>query len=71
MQPRYCIMLLLKNATLGCTAEACAFRDVNHEMQKRGVIVLGISADDIISYQKFAEKYCLPCPLLNDTMFTL
>ncbi len=56
-----------KDDTPGCTAEACSFRDANHEMQKRGVIVLGVSVDDLSSHQKFAEKYGLPFPLLADT----
>lgn len=56
-----------KDDTPGCTAEACSFRDANHEMQKRGVVVLGVSADDLSSHQKFAEKYGLPFPLLADT----
>jgi peroxiredoxin Q/BCP len=60
-----------KDDTPGCTAEACAFRDANHEMQKRGVIVLGVSADDLASHQKFAEKYGLPFPLLADTNTTV
>jgi peroxiredoxin Q/BCP len=60
-----------KDDTPGCTAEACSFRDANHEMQKRGVVVLGISADDIPSHQKFAEKYGLPFPLLADTNTTV
>ena len=53
--------------TPGCTKEACSFRDSNHEMQKRGVVVLGVSTDDVNSHQKFAEKYGLPFPLLSDT----
>jgi peroxiredoxin Q/BCP len=56
-----------KDDTPGCTKEACSFRDANHEMQKRGVVVLGVSADDIASHQKFADKYGLPFPLLADT----
>ena len=56
-----------KDDTPGCTAEACSFRDANHEMQKRGVVVLGVSADDLSSHQKFAEKYSLSFPLLADT----
>jgi thioredoxin-dependent peroxiredoxin len=60
-----------KDDTPGCTAEACSFRDANHEMQKRGVVVLGISADDIPSHQKFAQKYGLPFPLLADTDTTV
>ena len=60
-----------KDDTPGCTAEACSFRDADHEMQKRGVVVLGISADDIPSHQKFAEKYGLSFPLLADTDTTV
>lgn len=56
-----------KDDTPGCTAESCAFRDAYHEMQKRGIVVLGISADDVASHQKFADKYALPFPLLSDT----
>lgn len=56
-----------KDDTPGCTKEACSFRDANHEMQKRGIKVLGISADSQASHEKFAEKYGLPFPLLADT----
>ncbi len=56
-----------KDDTPGCTAEACSFRDADHEMQKRGIVVLGVSADDIASHQKFADKYGLSFPLLADT----
>jgi thioredoxin-dependent peroxiredoxin len=60
-----------KDDTPGCTAEACSFRDANHEMQKRGVVVLGVSADDIPSHQKFADKYGLSFLLLSDTDTTV
>ena len=60
-----------KDDTPGCTAEACSFRDANHLMQKRGVVVLGVSVDDLASHQKFAEKYGLPFPLLADTDTTV
>lgn len=60
-----------KDDTPGCTAEACSFRDANQEMQKRGIVVLGVSADDLASHQKFAEKYGLPFPLLADTDTTV
>ena len=56
-----------KDDTPGCTAEACSFRDANREMQKRGIVVLGVSADSVESHQKFADKYGLPYPLLADT----
>lgn len=60
-----------KDDTPGCTAEACSFRDANHVMQKRGVVVLGVSADNITSHQKFADKYGLSFPLLADTDTTV
>jgi len=56
-----------KDDTSGCTKEACSFRDANHEIQKRGVVVLGVSPDNVDSHKKFAEKYGLPFPLLADT----
>jgi thioredoxin-dependent peroxiredoxin len=56
-----------KDDTPGCTKEACSFRDANHLMQRRGIIVLGVSADDVASHQQFADKYSLSFPLLSDT----
>jgi len=56
-----------KDDTPGCTKEACSFRDANHLMQKRGIVVLGVSTDDVNSHKKFADKYGLPFPLLSDT----
>jgi thioredoxin-dependent peroxiredoxin len=55
-----------KDDTPGCTKEACGFRDSWKELQKAGVVVLGISADSAASHQKFAAKYKLPFPLLSD-----
>jgi len=55
-----------KDDTPGCTKEACSFRDANQIMQKRGIVVLGVSADDVKSHQKFADKYGLNFPLLAD-----
>lgn len=40
-------------------------------MQKRGIIVLGISNDDVASHQTFADKYSLSFPLLSDTNTTI
>jgi thioredoxin-dependent peroxiredoxin len=56
-----------KDDTPGCTKEACAFRDANRVMQQRGIVVLGVSADDVASHQEFADKYSLPFTLLSDT----
>jgi len=55
-----------KDDTPGCTKEACGFRDFWKELQRAGVVVLGVSADDAASHEKFANKYKLPFPLLSD-----
>jgi peroxiredoxin Q/BCP len=60
-----------KDDTPGCRAEACSFRDENHVMQQRGIVVLGVSKDSVSSHQKFADKYSLPFPLLADTDATV
>ena len=55
-----------KDDTPGYTKEACGFRDFWKELQRAGVVVLGVSADDAASHEKFASKYKLPFPLLSD-----
>jgi thioredoxin-dependent peroxiredoxin len=55
-----------KDDTPGCTKEACGFRDAWNDLQALGVVVLGVSADDAESHQRFAAKYRLPFPLLSD-----
>ena len=55
-----------RDDTPGCTKEACGFRDHWKELQRAGVVVLGISADSGESHQKFAAKYRLPFTLLSD-----
>jgi thioredoxin-dependent peroxiredoxin len=55
-----------KDDTPGCTREACAFRDAQSELQRRGAQVLGVSADDVASHVKFRDKFELNFPLLAD-----
>jgi peroxiredoxin Q/BCP len=55
-----------KDDTPGCTKEACDFRDHHSQFKKKGVEVLGVSADNEASHQKFASKYSLPFTLLAD-----
>jgi peroxiredoxin Q/BCP len=55
-----------KDDTPGCTKEACGFRDAWSDLKKKGVVVLGVSADGAASHSKFAAKYKLPFPLLSD-----
>ncbi len=55
-----------KDDTPGCIKEACGFRDVLKELQKKGVVVLGVSKDTIVSHKRFAEKYHFNFPILSD-----
>jgi thioredoxin-dependent peroxiredoxin len=55
-----------KNDTPGCTKEACGFRDAWTDLKERGAVVLGVSADDAASHERFATKYHLPFTLLSD-----
>ncbi len=55
-----------KDDTPGCTKEACSFRDGLANLTALGAKVLGVSADDVDSHGKFANKYSLNFPLLAD-----
>jgi peroxiredoxin Q/BCP len=52
--------------TPGCTKEACNFRDDYSAYAKAGVVILGVSPDDVASHVKFKKKFELPFPLLAD-----
>lgn len=56
-----------KDDTPGCIKEACSFRDEFEVFTDLNVEVIGISADNVASHKKFAEKYRLPFILLADT----
>ena len=53
-----------KDATPGCTAEACDFRDAMPRLN--GAVVIGISADSQKKHQNFIAKHELPFDLLVD-----
>lgn len=55
-----------KANTPGCTTEACTFRDLTPEFEKRGVKIVGISADTVKRQSNWTEKYDLNMPLLAD-----
>jgi peroxiredoxin Q/BCP len=55
-----------KDDTTGCTAEACAFRDLAGEFAARGAAVVGVSPDPLKRHAKFVGKYGLTFPLLAD-----
>lgn len=56
-----------RDATPGCTAEACAFRDAWDQLEAEGAVVLGVSTDDVESHRAFAAEHELPFSLLADT----
>lgn len=56
-----------KDFTPGCTAEACNLRDNYEALQKKGLVILGVSYDSPQKHNEFKEKYNLPFPLLSDT----
>ena len=55
-----------KDETLGCTVEACTFRDSYEDFRNSGAEVIGISSDSIESHKAFAEHHHLPMQLLAD-----
>ena len=55
-----------KDATPGCTMEACNFRDNFAQLASEGAVVLGVSLDSVQSHQKFRDKHHLPFTLLAD-----
>lgn len=53
--------------TLGCTKEACDFRDNEASLAALGYRLLGISADSVETNARFHENQNLGYPLLSDT----
>lgn len=56
-----------KDDTPGCTRQACEFRDLAGQFDRKNTVVLGVSRDDIESHKGFKKKYSLNFPLLSDT----
>ncbi|MGP7733009.1 thioredoxin-dependent thiol peroxidase [Oceanimonas smirnovii] len=55
-----------KAMTPGCKVQACGLRDSRAELEKLGVVVLGISPDPVARLKKFEEKDELNFTLLSD-----
>lgn len=60
-----------KDATPGCTKEACAFRDAFDRYTKAGITIFGISGDSHESHEKFRKEHGLPFPLVADESGTI
>jgi peroxiredoxin Q/BCP len=52
--------------TPGCTKEACSFRDLQQDLLRAKLRVVGVSPQDVASHKRFAEKHGLNFPLLAD-----
>jgi peroxiredoxin Q/BCP len=52
--------------TPGCTKEACSFRDLQNDLVRARLRVVGISPQSVESHQRFAAKHGLNFPLLAD-----
>lgn len=55
-----------RDNTPGCTKEACGFRDNYQELIDKGVVLLGVSKDNLVSHGKFITNHSLPFVLLSD-----
>jgi peroxiredoxin Q/BCP len=55
-----------RDATPGCTREACALRDAWDRLQAAGAVVYGVSTDDVESHRRFRDEHQLPFDLLAD-----
>jgi peroxiredoxin Q/BCP len=55
-----------KDESIGCTREACKFRDNYEVLTSLGAEVLGVSSQDIESHKSFVTHYGLPFLLLSD-----
>ncbi|MBF4502205.1 thioredoxin-dependent thiol peroxidase [Savagea sp. SN6] len=55
-----------KDATPGCTTQACDFRDSIEDFTSLNAVILGVSPDNEASHQKFIAKHELPFDLLVD-----
>lgn len=60
-----------KDETVGCTREACSFRDNMNSFNALGAAVVGISVQDAESHRAFAEHHALPFRLIADTDKTI
>jgi thioredoxin-dependent peroxiredoxin len=55
-----------KDFSVGCTNEACSFRDTFEVFNELNIKIIGISRDSIESHLKFKKTLNLPFDLLSD-----
>ncbi len=62
----FVLFLYPKDATSGCTIEACQFGELYTEFQKLGIEVIGLSRDKLSAHKRFITNQNLPYPLASD-----
>jgi len=55
-----------KADTPGCTAQGCSLRDAYQDLAAKGVVVIGVSHDDVAAQRAFKEKFHFPFTLIAD-----
>jgi thioredoxin-dependent peroxiredoxin len=66
-QGKPCVLYFYpRDATPGCTIQACAIRDNYGDILATGAALFGVSVDSPQSHAKFIAKRRLPFPLLSD-----
>ncbi len=55
-----------KDETIGCTAEACTFRDQMADFRTLGTKVVGVSTQGVESHRSFADHHSLNFTLVAD-----
>jgi thioredoxin-dependent peroxiredoxin len=55
-----------QDGSLGCTREACYFRDLHEVFKEADALLIGISGQSVDSHKNFAEKNRLNYTLLSD-----
>lgn len=63
-----CVVLFFypRDGSMGCTRQACSFRDGHEAFADAGATVIGISSDTSQSHSAFAQRHRLPFILLSD-----
>ena len=49
-----------------CTVQACNLRDHFEILRKEGIVVIGVSPDEVAKHKKFETKHDLPFTLIAD-----
>src|ERR1700730_152943 len=55
-----------KDFTMGCTKEACSFRDNWDKVAKLGATIVGVSSDDPETHARFKKEHALQFTLISD-----